>query len=158
MHLSQQLAHQFREVLLSGQWIANTNFKAQLCDLSWQQATRKIGSLNSIAMLSFHINYYINGIVNVLEGGTLDIRDKYSFDMPSIRSQQDWEALLQDMWRNAERFADLVQQLPEEKLADVFADEKYGSYYKNIIAMIEHSYYHLGQIVLIKKLLLENTQ
>ncbi|MEG1022142.1 MAG: hypothetical protein RSE50_11550 [Myroides sp.] len=44
----------------------------------------------------------------------------------------------------------------DEKLDSVFVDEKYGSYRRNIEAMIEHSYYHLGQIVLIKKMLLQD--
>jgi hypothetical protein len=43
--------------------------------------------------------------------------------------------------------------MQDEKLKDVFVEEKYGTYQRNIDGMIEHSYYHLGQIVLIKKLL-----
>jgi hypothetical protein len=45
--------------------------------------------------------------------------------------------------------------MPDKKLKEVFTDKKYGSYERNINAMIEHSYYHLGQITLIKKMLLE---
>jgi hypothetical protein len=43
--------------------------------------------------------------------------------------------------------------LPESKLAETFSDEKYGNYYRNIHGIIEHTHYHLGQIVLIKKIL-----
>jgi len=32
-------------------------------------------------------------------------------------------------------------------------EEKYGNYQRNIDGMIEHSYYHLAQIVVIKKIL-----
>ena len=153
---SAQLANRFREVILNGRWVANTNFKAQLSGVSWEQATRKVGSLNTIAALTFHIHYYIAGILKVFEGGALDIRDKYSFDMPPIQSQQDWDKLRDSLWRDAERFADLVEQMPEARLQAVFVDEKYGAYQRNIDGMIEHSYYHLGQISLIRKLVLEN--
>ena len=149
---SAQLANRFREVILNGRWVANTNFKAQLSGVSWEQATRKVGSLNTIAALTFHIHYYIAGILKVFEGGALDIRDKYSFDMPPIQSQQDWDKLRDSLWRDAERFADLVEQLPEARLQAVFVDEKYGAYHRNIDGMIEHSYYHLGQVSLIRKL------
>ena len=44
----------------------------------------------------------------------------------------------------------MIEQLPEEKLYLSFVDEQYGTYQLNINAMIEHAYYHLGQIVLIK--------
>ncbi len=158
MENSTQLANRFREVLLSGQWIANTNFKEKLSDVTWQQATRKIGSLNTIAALTFHINYYIAGVLNVLEGGALEIRDKYSFDAPPINSKEDWEKLLEQLINNAEQFANQLELLPNEKLDSAFVDEKYGNYRRNIEGMIEHSYYHLGQISLIKKMIVESEQ
>lgn len=150
-----QLAQRIREVVLDGKWIANTNCKDQLENLDWQIATAKPGSLNTIAALTFHIDYYLAGMVRVLEGGPLDIRDKYSFDMPPVGSQEDWEKLREKLFSDAARFADLVEQMPEERLQVAFVDQMYGTWQRNIEAMIEHSYYHLGQIVLIGKLLRE---
>jgi uncharacterized damage-inducible protein DinB len=150
---STKLANRFREVILNGQWIANTNFKDQLTNLSVKEATTSVGRLNSIALLTFHIHYYIAGVLQVLEGGILDIKDQFSFDLPSLTSQADWEQLTNHLWRDAERFAQLLEQMPDSKLNDVFVDVKYGTYLRNIDGMIEHSYYHLGQVVLIKKLL-----
>ena len=155
MERTKQIADRFREVILNGLWIANTNYKDQLSNLTWKQATMKIGSLNTIAALTFHINYYIGGMVNVFEGGSLEIRDKYSFDLPPIESKKDWEELLKSMWNNAEKLANKVELMPDKKLDEVFVNIKYGSYQRNIDAIIEHSYYHLGQISLIKKMLLE---
>jgi len=155
MKLSTEIANRFREILLNGDWVVVTNYKDQLSDLTWKQATTKVGTLNTIAALTFHINYYIAGILQVFEGGSLDIRDKYSFNLPPIRSQEDWEKLLDKMWNDAAKFADLVELMPDKKLEEVFIDKKYGSYRRNIDAMIEHSYYHLGQITLINKMLLE---
>ena len=153
MENSKQLAGRFREVLLNGKWIANTNFRDQLSGLDWKQATTRIGSLNTIAALAYHINYYIAGILNVFEGGALEIRDKFSFDLPPIRSKEDWDNLLRTIWANAEKFAAHVERMPEEKLEAVFVDEKYGNYRRNIEGVIEHSYYHLGQISLIRKMM-----
>lgn len=154
MKLTTQIAKQFKEVLLNGNWVVATNYKAQLSDLSWNQAITKVGTLNTIAALTYHINYYIAGILNVFKNGKLEIRDKYSFDMPPIKSQEDWEKLLNKMLSNAEEFANLVEKMSDEKLEEIFVDEKYGNYYRNINAMIQHSFYHLGQIVMIKKMLL----
>jgi hypothetical protein len=153
MESTKQIANRLREVILNGVWIANTNFKHQLTGLSWEIATSKFNSLNTIAVLAQHIHYYINGIKHVFKGGSLDIKDKYSFDFAPIESQQQWEDFLSRFWNDAEEFASLVERMPNEKLNEVFVDEKYGTYQRNIEAMIEHSYYHLGQIVLIKKIL-----
>jgi hypothetical protein len=151
-----QLANRFREVLLNGKRIANTNYKDQLSKVTWKQATNKIGSLNTIASLSYHVNYYIAGVLNVFEGGSLKIRDEYSFDLPEIKSKEDWEHLMDDFWANAEKFAIHIEQMSEEKLEQTFVAEKHGNFRRNIEGIIEHSYYHLGQISLIKKMVLED--
>lgn len=156
MSSASQLAKRFREVMLDGLWIANTNFKDLLSDVSVEQATAKVGNLNTIAMLTFHIDYYIAGLINVFEGGDLEIRDQFSFDLPSVESQQEWEGLLHKLWSDSEKFAVLLEQMPDSKMNEVFVNEKYGTYLRNIDGMIEHAYYHLGQISLIKKLLKTN--
>lgn len=156
MNQSLQLANRFREVILTGTWIANTNFKDQLADLDWQIALSKVDSLNTIADLAQHIHYYISGILNVFNGGALDIKDQFSFNFPAIESQEQWNLFLNRFWNDSEQFALKVKSMSDEKLNSVFVDEKYGSYRRNIEAMIEHSYYHLGQIVLIKKMLLQD--
>lgn len=114
MENPKQLASRFREVTLNGKWIANTNYINQLSDINWKQATIKIGSLNTIAALTFHTNYYITGILNVFEDGTLDIRDKYSFDMPPINSEEDWAMLLKDLESNAKKFATHVEGMSDK--------------------------------------------
>ena len=151
MRSAEKLARRIREVLLNGTWVANTNYKDQLHNLDWKTAVSKIDSLNSIAELTQHVHYYIKGIKHVLEGGNLEIRDKFSFDFPPVESAAQWELILNRFWKDAERLAELIEQLPDDKLDQDFADEKYGSYLRNINGLIEHSYYHLGQIVLLKK-------
>lgn len=154
MSTTSQLAKRFREVLLDGKWIANTNFKDQLSDVTWEQATTKIDSLNTIAMLTFHIDYYVAGLNNVFEGGDLEIRDQYSFNLPPIENEEQWGTLKNKLWNDAEKFASLLEQIPDSKMNEVFVDEKYDTYLRNIDGMIEHCYYHLGQITLIKKMIL----
>lgn len=154
MNLRRVLAQRLREVLLNGTWIANTNFKHQIENTSWEQAVQRVGDHNTIALLTFHVNYYLKGLNKVFEGGQLEIRDKYSFDMPPVNSRSDWEGLIADFISNSEKFANHVEKLSDEKLNEHFVEEKYGTYYRNIEGVIEHSYYHLGQISLIRKLLL----
>ena len=48
MNNPDQIAVRFREVLLNGKWVANTNYRDILSGLSWEQATRKIESLNTM--------------------------------------------------------------------------------------------------------------
>jgi hypothetical protein len=153
MNLTAQIARHLREVHFGGNW-TSVNLKDSLAGITWQQATTKIYSLNTIAALVYHINYYVSAVLKVLEGGPLDAHDKYSFDLPLIQSDEDWEKLLTKTWTDAKNFANLIEQLPEGKLENDFSEKKYGSYYRNLHGIIEHTHYHLGQIVLIKKIIL----
>lgn len=155
MNSATPLATRFKEVILDGKWIANTNYKDQLSQVTWQQATTQVGSLNTLAALTYHITYYIAGVLNVFEGGGLEIRDKFSFELPPISSQEDWDRLTDSLYSNAKKFAIHLEGLSEEKLEEAFVEEKYGTYRRNIEGMIEHCYYHLGQISLIRKMIME---
>jgi hypothetical protein len=147
------LAVRIREVLLNGRWIANTHFQEQVLSTSWEQAVAQVGELNSIAALTYHINYYLDGILRAMETGVLDIRDKYSFDLPPIQSAAEWDTLVRQFLQNAESFAEAVERMEDSALDLPFIDEKYGSTLRNIEGVIEHSYYHLGQVVLLRKML-----
>jgi hypothetical protein len=153
--MNKDLANRLREVLLNGKWIANTNFKEQITSISWEQAIEKIENLNTIALLTFHVNYYLKGLLQVFEGGNLEIKDKFSFDMPKIVFETDWLNLVNDFVSNAERFINHVEKMDNNLLPQPFVKEEYGSYLRNIEAQIEHSYYHLGQVSLIKKLIMQ---
>ncbi|MEO6328229.1 MAG: DinB family protein [Ginsengibacter sp.] len=152
MNLTQQIAKHFRDVHFGGNWAA-VNLKDNLSGITWQQATTQVYNFNTIAALVYHMNYFVSAVLKVLQGEALDAHDKYSFDAPPILSREDWERLLDKTWADAENFAGLVEQLTENKLEQTFSDKKYGTYYRNINGIIEHMHYHLGQIVLIKKLL-----
>jgi uncharacterized damage-inducible protein DinB len=155
MKIAHQIARRVRALYFGGNW-TDVNLKTTLDGVSWQQATTTVHNFNTIAALVYHTTYYIEAIMQVLKGGPLDAKDTYSFNHPPVQSEKDWNALIDKTWKDVETFATLLEQVPEEKLWETFWDEKYGSYYRNFEGIIEHTHYHLGQIVLIKKLLTEN--
>lgn len=146
------LASRIQEVFLSGHWIANTNYKELLQNVSLQQATQKMDQVNSIAALVYHINYYLEGLLYAMENGKLEIHDKYSFNLPRLETESGWNKLVSGFLNNAEKFAAKIEQMDDSIFDKPFVDEKYGTYLRNIEGVIEHSYYHLGQIALLKKL------
>ena len=63
MNLTAQIAKHFRDVHFGKNWTAS-NLKDHLKDVTWQQATTQVYSLNTIASLVFHINYYVSIILS----------------------------------------------------------------------------------------------
>src|SRR5688572_5865066 len=112
---TEQIAKHFRDVHFGGNW-TSVNLKDTLAGVTWEQATTRINSLNTIAHLVFHINYYVSAVLKVLQGGPLDAHDKFSFELPPITSEAEWQKLLDKTFTEAEKFATLVEQLPNDKL------------------------------------------
>lgn len=152
MSLPKQIADHFRQVHFGGNW-TSINLKNTVADITWEQANTKLNGFNTITALVYHMNYYVSAVLKVLNGQPLDAHDKYSFDHPPVTSAADWQQLVDKTLNDAETFAKHIEQLPETKLWEYLADEKYGNYYRNIHGIIEHTHYHLGQVVLLKKML-----
>lgn len=152
MSQSAHLARHLREVYFGGNWTA-VNLRDQLEGVNREKAIATWPGLKPIATLVFHIHYYTAAILRVAKGGPLEAKDALSFDVPPIESEEQWQEILTRMWREAEELAELVAQIPDDQWDSSFTEEKYGSWYRNLAGLTEHTHYHLGQVVWMKKLL-----
>ena len=153
--ISQQAAKHFRDVYLGGNW-TTTNVRSVLADVTWQEATTPIGTFNTIAILTNHIGYYLPILIDVLEGKPLNGKDELSFVHPELLSEDDWQQMQHAIWTDVEKASELIERMPETQFNAAFTDEKFGTYFRNIHGIIEHTHYHLGQIVILKGLLQNN--
>jgi hypothetical protein len=151
MNLSEQLARHLREIHFGGNW-SWSNIKDNLTEITWEQAVSEVYSFNTIAALTYHMNYYLNTVYLALKQEPNFFKHEESFIHPQIQCEKDWKTLLEKTFEDAENFAKLIEQLPESKIQEDIST-KYGTYYRNIQGVIEHNHYHLGQIVFIKKIL-----
>ncbi|BAO77014.1 hypothetical protein [Winogradskyella sp. PG-2] len=151
MKTTKLIAKNLHQVYFGGNWTAS-NFKDTLEGVTLEVATKKVGNLNTILTLTFHIHYYLKGTMDALKNGELTIRDKYSFDHPNIKNEAEWQDFQNNLWIEAKEFIALIETLEDNVLETFLAEEKYGTYYRNLTGIIEHTHYHLGQIVITKKL------
>ncbi|MBN8680456.1 MAG: DUF1572 family protein [Chitinophagales bacterium] len=152
MAFSSLVAKHLREVHFGKNWTW-VDLKTTLEDVDLKMATTQIQDLNTIATLVCHMHYYVERQMAVLAGGPLEGTDKDSFATPDFQTEAEWQAFLAKVWADAETLAQAIEQLPDEKLHEIFVQEKYGTYYRNLTGVTEHFYYHMGQIVLLKKLM-----
>ena len=149
---SSMLALQFRQAYLGGSW-TTIPFVETLEKVTWQEAAFQIQGYNTIVQLAYHVNYYVHEVGNLLEGKPFTAKDALSFKHPEIQSAADWEQLVTQIRNDGDRFIALIEALTDEQLAGSFIDPKYGTLYRNLVGIIEHLHYHLGQIIFLKKMI-----
>lgn len=155
MNISENTAKRIIELFLNGTWIANTNYKLLLDKTDFKTAVFKKDGFNRIADLTYHIYYYLEGLNYAFEYKKLTIKDKYSFNTPELKEEKDWIELKQKCLNEAEKFAFTVSNMTESEIYADFILPQYGNCLRNIEAIIEHGYYHLGQMVLIHKIAID---
>jgi uncharacterized damage-inducible protein DinB len=150
MKITAQIASHLRQVHEGGNW-TSVNLIDTLKDVDWKMATTKIEGFNTIAGLVYHMHYYVREMIPVLQGQPLTAHDALSYDVSAISQSENWTNLVNKTIASARTLALLIEAMPDDRLSSIFDQEKYGTFHRNLWGVIEHSHYHLGQIVLLKK-------
>jgi uncharacterized damage-inducible protein DinB len=151
MKATELIAQHIIEAFEGGNW-TEVNFKDALRDISYRDATMVTkASCNTIAALIHHVAFYNDVIRKKLEGITTIAYDHDSFKVPLVKNENDWMNLKDRCFQSVHDLAATVIKLPDEMLTAPI-DNGNGTYYKTLHGLIEHLYYHLGQIVFLKRL------
>jgi hypothetical protein len=152
-NITHAIAQHIRDIHFGNNW-SDIDMTTTLADVTWQQAVATpIPNANSIAVLVFHTNFYLNYVHKSIKEGVYKFDHDDSFKMPPIESEADWQALLKKTWDDAEAFAQMVEKLDVGVGFYTAVPPFQSSFYKNLQGIVEHNHYHLGQIVVLKKLL-----
>ena len=151
MKLTNFIAQHIIDVHVGDNW-TDVNIKNTLQNISLKEAvTVTNSSANTIAALLHHITFYNEVVLERLKGNTPIISNANGFDVPVLTKENDWMELQEKNYQSAQNLAEAVKQFPEEKLFEpVIANS--STVYKTLHGVIEHTHYHLGQIVIIKNL------
>lgn len=150
MSLSEKLALQVEQVYFGGNWSVSSVFE-QIEPLSFLQSQGRLPKSHSIFELFYHLHYFVNAQLDVLQNKPLTAKDSESFNVPLISSDEAWNAYKQEVWKDARAYIQSIQSKPDGFWNEHFVDVKYGIWYRNVSGCIEHIHYHLGQIALIRK-------
>ena len=139
-----------KQLYFGGNWTA-VNYKQVMESMEFESLEHKIGNGNSMLTLVFHTRYYVNAILDVLNGNPLNAKDELSFQHPSMDDKQAWSETIASYLNEVRSLAKQIETLSDDDLAAPFHDPKYGTVERNLHGLIEHNHYHLGQITLLMK-------
>jgi hypothetical protein len=147
MRIVEAIAQHFYEVNYGNNW-TDAAVKQVLEGVSYDQATRKVGNANTIALLLFHMNFYNMVVYDRLVGIKRNFEHEESLQQPTINNEEDWQQLQKTYFENADKIYQAILQFDESRL---FEQTTRNTPYKNLHGLVEHIHYHLGQISLLKK-------
>ncbi|MEP6951011.1 MAG: DinB family protein [Ginsengibacter sp.] len=152
MKINELIAQHIREVQEGDNW-TEVNIQDTLADIDYKEATTVTNaSYNTIASLVHHLSFYNDVVMQRLSGNEPAINESNGFDMATIKNENDWIKLKERNIQSALQLASAVRGFPEERIFELTVTG-HSTYYKTLHGMVEHAHYHLGQIVLLKKLI-----
>lgn len=151
MNIQTQIAQHLLQVTEGDNW-TDVNIADTIKDISVEEATHRTeASPNTIASLIHHLSYWNRIIIQRINGIKPNIPESNGFDMPALKTDQDWGNLKKDHFASVHELADAILKVDEARLEQPILPD-YSSVYKNLQGTVEHIHYHLGQIVILKKL------
>ena len=151
MKITELIALHITEVFEGNNW-TDVNIKDTIDNIDYREATTVTkASYNTIAALLHHLNFYNDVVSMRLMGINPEIDEVNGFNVPAIKNEHDWQQLKDAAFASAINLADAVRKFPEEKIYDLTVTG-HSTYYKTLHGLTEHAHYHLGQMMLIKRL------
>lgn len=146
-----RIAKLFADLQHGDCWIG-INFKEALYGVDAALASKSISNhSNNIWQLVFHITYWRTSVMNRLNG-TLEPPPFKDFTLPEELNEANWKQTIQDFETAYHQLRSTILNFKQEHL-DNPSPRPEQTYFQLIMGCLQHDAYHLGQIVLIKKVL-----
>ncbi|MBL8205822.1 MAG: DinB family protein [Blastocatellia bacterium] len=159
---TKRIADQLKRAYEGPAWHGPSLLEALSGVTARQALARPIPNTHSIWQLVLHIAAWMDAVRERIENGP--VREPADGDWPEITdtSETGWQATLDLLTQRQQALLSVLTNLTDEQLKRRLGAEHdpptasgYSAYY-NLHGVIHHNLYHVGQIVLLKKLLQEN--
>ncbi|GAO44050.1 DinB family protein [Flavihumibacter petaseus] len=148
---TQHLADNLLSFAEGGNW-TDVSLLETLQTVSLEEAlTVTPGSPNTIAGLVSHLLYWNQILLQRLAGENPEIPDSNGFDLRIPGNETEWQDLIREAHESFKALGYAMEEFPEQNL-DTNTKDRHSTYRHNFFGIVEHAYYHLGQIVILKHL------
>jgi len=152
MKTTELIAQHILEVHEGNNW-TDSAIADVLNDVTLNEAIQMTSaSPNTIASLLHHITYWNRLLIQRINGTHIEVPESNGYDVPQLKSEQEWQALKADNINSAHELAAAIRAFDENKLSLPILPG-YATAYRNFQGTSEHIHYHLGQMVILKQLI-----
>ncbi|WP_149206476.1 DinB family protein [Flavobacterium johnsoniae] len=152
MSESTRISNLYQSIYNGNPWL-EVNLDNTLKNVTAEQAYKKINpNLNTIWEIVNHLIQWRRNILERMQGEVTKTPDHNYFVPVLDPSEAAWEQSLQTLAKSQESWNAFFEDFNDADLAKIYVNNGH-SYYEHLHGIIQHDVYHLGQIVILKKLL-----
>ncbi|WP_173966353.1 DinB family protein [Flavobacterium collinsii] len=152
MSESKRISNLYQSIYNGNPWL-EVNMINTLHNVSAAQAYKKVNpNLNTIWEIINHLIQWRRNILKRVQGETIITPDHNYFVPVLDSSEAAWEQSLQNLEKSQELWNAFFEDFDDNDLSKIYTNNGH-TYYEHIHGIIQHDVYHLGQIVILKKLL-----
>ena len=151
MKETQHITKLFEDLYDGDPWI-DVTILGVLKNVSPQQAAKKIApGRNSIWQIVNHIVSWRENVLLRVQGNVINTpNNNYFIEIEDI-SETAWQQCLERLQNSQQQWITFLKHFDESEFDKIYPSNKM-SYYEHVHGIIQHDAYHLGQIVLLTKL------
>lgn len=151
MKETKRIAKLFEDLYNGSPWI-DVTIMDTLKNISAEQAAKKvIPERNSIWQIVNHIIAWRENVLLRVQGNEMITPNNNYFTQLEIISETEWQKALERLVNSQEQWIHFLENFDESQFDKIYASNKM-TYYEHIHGILQHDAYHLGQIVLLSKL------
>lgn len=132
-------------------WL-DVNIVDTLKGIPASKAVRKIGNHNSIWQIVNHMIAWREGILKRVKGEFFPSPENNFIEEIKDISEEAWQATLKKLERSQRNLLSFLESADDSILEKIYVPNNL-TYYEHLQGILQHDAYHLGQIVLLKKLI-----
>lgn len=120
--------------------------------LKLEETINQVADSHNVAELIEHMIAWRTFAIKKLQGEeAYDVLEDINFLKITAMTQEMWQDMMQRLYQTQDDFLRILSQTQDEKLAETVSGRDYN-FYTLLHGIIQHDLYHLGQIVLLRKL------
>ncbi|KUJ61344.1 hypothetical protein AR687_12925 [Flavobacteriaceae bacterium CRH] len=152
MSESKRVSNLYQSIYNGNPWLEVT-LADTLKDVTAAQAIKKVNpNLNTIWEIVNHLIQWRRNILRRVQGEIITTPD-HNYFVPILDSSEPaWEQSLQSLAKSQELWSTFLSDFDDAGFDKIDPNNNHN-FYEDIHGIIQHDVYHLGQIVILKKLL-----
>ena len=151
MKESQRISGLFSNLYQGEPWI-DVTLVGTLQSISYQKAAEKYKNCNSIWEIVNHIIAWRENVLQRVQGKVINTPNHNYFESVHDVSESAWQTTLDNLAQSQQHWMSFLEHCNESEFDAIYPNNGLN-YYEHIHGIIQHDTYHLGQIVILSKLI-----